>query len=95
MAQSRNPVFRRVRRPRGVVRRLGLDVRCERADNPVRGLVALVAALQAPLDQGSAQFAPSNLEFTSVDVGNPTVNLIPAEARARFNIRYNDCHSQT
>ena len=66
----------------------------ERADNPVRGLVALIAALQAPLDQGSEQFSPSNLEFTSVDVGNPTVNLIPGEARARFNIRYNDRHSQ-
>jgi succinyl-diaminopimelate desuccinylase len=66
----------------------------ERADNPIRGLVPLIAALQAPLDQGSALFAPSNLEFTSVDVGNPTVNLIPGEARARFNIRYNDCHSQ-
>ena len=65
----------------------------ERADNPVRGLVTLIAALQAPLDDGSAQFSPSNLEFTSVDVGNPTVNLIPGEARARFNIRYNDCHT--
>jgi succinyl-diaminopimelate desuccinylase len=54
----------------------------------------LIAALQAPLDQGSAHFDPSNLEFTSVDVGNPTVNLIPGEARARFNIRYNDRHSQ-
>ena len=67
----------------------------DRADNPIRGLVALIAALQAPLDDGSAQFAPSNLEFTSIDVGNPTVNLIPGEARARFNIRYNDHHSQT
>jgi len=66
----------------------------DRADNPIRGLVALIAALQAPLDQGSEYFAPSNLEFTSVDVGNPTVNLIPGEARARFNIRYNDHHSQ-
>jgi len=65
----------------------------ERADNPVRGLVTLIAALQAPLDEGSAQFAPSNLEFTSIDIGNPTVNLIPGEARARFNIRYNDCHT--
>jgi succinyl-diaminopimelate desuccinylase len=65
----------------------------ERADNPVRGLVTLITALQAPLDQGSAQFTPSNLEFTSIDIGNPTVNLIPGEARARFNIRYNDCHS--
>ena len=47
----------------------------ERADNPIRGLIALMTALQAPLDEGSAHFAPSNLEFTSVDVGNPTVNL--------------------
>ena len=66
----------------------------DRADNPIRGLVTLIAALQAPLDQGSAHFDPSNLEFTSVDVGNKTVNLIPGEARARFNIRYNDRHSQ-
>src|SRR5207248_7851388 len=35
------------------------------------------------------------LEFTSIDVGNTTVNLIPGEARARFNIRYNNHHSQT
>ncbi|MFY9692142.1 MAG: succinyl-diaminopimelate desuccinylase [Xanthobacteraceae bacterium] len=67
----------------------------ERADNPVRGLVTLIAALQAPLDEGSEFFSPSNLEFTSIDVGNPTVNLIPGEACARFNIRYNDRHSQT
>jgi succinyl-diaminopimelate desuccinylase len=66
----------------------------DRADNPIRGLVTLITALQAQLDNGSAHFDPSHLEFTSVDVGNPTVNLIPGEARARFNIRYNDCHSQ-
>ena len=67
----------------------------ERAENPIRGLTTLMAALQAPLDEGSEHFAPSNLEFTSVDVGNATVNLIPGEARARFNIRFNDRHSQT
>jgi succinyl-diaminopimelate desuccinylase len=66
----------------------------ERADNPIRGLVTLIAALQAPLDEGSELFSPSNLELTSIDVGNATVNLIPGEARARFNIRYNDRHSQ-
>jgi succinyl-diaminopimelate desuccinylase len=67
----------------------------ERAENPVRGLVTLMSALMAePLDQGSANFGPSNLEFTSIDIGNPVVNLIPGEARARFNIRFNDCHSQ-
>jgi succinyl-diaminopimelate desuccinylase len=65
------------------------------AENPIRSLTALLTALMAePLDRGSAHFEPSNLEFTSVDVGNPVVNLIPGEARARFNIRFNDCHSQ-
>jgi succinyl-diaminopimelate desuccinylase len=67
----------------------------ERSDNPIPGLVSLIAALQAPLDEGNEHFSPSHLEFTSVDVGNTTVNLIPGEARARFNIRYNDRHSQT
>src|SRR5471032_284536 len=66
----------------------------QRADNPIRGLVALVSALQAePLDQGSGQFSQSHLEFTTIDVGNKTVNLIPGEARARFNIRFNDNHT--
>ena len=65
-----------------------------RADNPVRGLVKLMTALMdEPLDKGSDHFDPSNLEFTSIDIGNPTVNLIPGEARARFNIRFNDCHN--
>src|SRR6266508_3671824 len=68
----------------------------ERAENPVRGLVTLMSVLMAaPLDHGSAQFDASNLEFTSIDIGNPVVNLIPGEARARFNIRFNDRHSQT
>jgi succinyl-diaminopimelate desuccinylase len=67
----------------------------DRADNPIRGMAALISALQGPLDEGSEHFDPSNLEFTSVDVGNRTVNLIPAEARARFNIRYNDRHTAT
>jgi succinyl-diaminopimelate desuccinylase len=65
------------------------------ADNPIRGLLTLMSALMAqPLDRGSEHFAASNLEFTSVDVGNKTVNLIPGEARARFNIRFNDRHTQ-
>jgi succinyl-diaminopimelate desuccinylase len=66
----------------------------QRADNPIRGLVKLIEALQGePLDAGNANFQPSHLEFTTVDVGNKTVNLIPGEARARFNIRFNDCHT--
>jgi succinyl-diaminopimelate desuccinylase len=66
----------------------------QRAENPIRGLVTLVSALQAePLDKGTPQFSPSHLEFVSVDVGNKTVNLIPGEARARFNIRFNGTHT--
>jgi succinyl-diaminopimelate desuccinylase len=66
----------------------------DRAVNPIRGIVTLIAALQSePLDDGSEHFPPSHLEFTSVDVGNKTVNLIPGEARARFNIRFNDRHT--
>ncbi len=66
------------------------------ADNPIPPLITIMRALiAAPLDAGSEYFEASNLEFTSVDVGNPTVNVIPGEARARFNIRYNDCHSQS
>jgi succinyl-diaminopimelate desuccinylase len=65
------------------------------ADNPVRRIVAIMSAVMAqPLDAGSDHFDPSNLEFTSVDVGNKTVNVIPPEARARFNIRFNDHHTQ-
>jgi succinyl-diaminopimelate desuccinylase len=67
----------------------------ELADNPVTGIVALIGALTAaPLDAGSDHFDPSNLEFTSIDVGNRTVNIIPPEARARFNVRYNDRHTR-
>jgi len=66
----------------------------QRADNPVRGLTRIMSALMdEPLDKGSDHFDPSNLEFTSIDIGNPIVNLIPGEARARFNIRFNDCHN--
>ncbi|TSJ64384.1 succinyl-diaminopimelate desuccinylase [Starkeya sp. 3C] len=61
------------------------------AENPISGMVKLLAALTAePLDSGTAHFQASNLEVVSVDVGNPAFNVIPAEARARFNIRFND-----
>ncbi|MEH2510964.1 succinyl-diaminopimelate desuccinylase [Nitrobacteraceae bacterium AZCC 1564] len=66
-----------------------------RAANPIPDIATLIAALSSdPLDQGTDHFQPSNLEFTSVDVGNPAWNVIPAQARARFNIRYNDCHTR-
>jgi succinyl-diaminopimelate desuccinylase len=66
-----------------------------RAANPVPDISRLIVALsEEPLDRGSAQFQPSNLEFTSVDVGNTASNVIPGQARARFNIRFNDLHTQ-
>ncbi|MET0221850.1 MAG: succinyl-diaminopimelate desuccinylase [Tardiphaga sp.] len=66
-----------------------------RASNPVPDIAALITALSGdPLDQGNAQFQPSNLEFTSVDVGNTASNVIPARATAKFNIRFNDHHTQ-
>src|SRR5690606_25773395 len=62
-----------------------------RADNPIPGLLALASALIAePFDEGTASFQPSNLEITSIDVGNPAVNVIPGRASAAFNIRFND-----
>jgi succinyl-diaminopimelate desuccinylase len=66
-----------------------------RAANPVPDMARLIVALcDESLDHGSAQFQPSNLEFTSVDVGNPASNVIPALARAKFNVRFNDLHTQ-
>jgi succinyl-diaminopimelate desuccinylase len=66
-----------------------------RAANPVPDISRLIVAISdEPLDHGSAQFQASNLEFVSVDVGNKAFNVIPGEARARFNIRYNDNHTQ-
>ncbi len=64
------------------------------ADNPIPRLVALLSALLAePLDNGNAHFQPSNLEITSVDVGNSATNVIPARAVARFNVRFNSDYS--
>jgi succinyl-diaminopimelate desuccinylase len=63
----------------------------ERAVNPIHGMTKLLSGLLAtPLDAGTAHFAPSNLEMTTLDVGNPTSNVVPNEAKATFNIRFND-----
>ena len=64
------------------------------ADNPIPKLIAMLSRLtDKPLDDGSEHFQPSNLEVTSIDVGNPAVNVIPAQASASFNIRYNAHHT--
>jgi succinyl-diaminopimelate desuccinylase len=61
------------------------------AENPVPGMMRLLdGLLREPLDRGTEHFDASNLEVTTVDVGNPATNVIPAEARATFNIRFND-----
>lgn len=62
-----------------------------KADNPVPALLAILQALLAPaLDAGTDVFDPSNLEVTSIDVGNPSTNVIPGAAGAAFNVRFND-----
>ncbi|MGE5476078.1 MAG: succinyl-diaminopimelate desuccinylase [Bacteroidales bacterium] len=64
------------------------------ADNPIpRLLEALRRLTDRPLDDGSEHFQASTLALTTVDVGNPATNVIPAEARAGFNIRFNDLHT--
>jgi succinyl-diaminopimelate desuccinylase len=64
------------------------------ADNPVPPLIRAVTALLAePLDQGTEHFDASNLEVTALETGNRAFNVIPAESRAQFNIRFNDLHT--
>ena len=73
-----------------VVGRQGHVAYPAKADNPVPRLLRVLAALLEPLDDGTAEFDASNLEITSIDVGNRATNVIPAEATAAFNIRFND-----
>jgi succinyl-diaminopimelate desuccinylase len=64
------------------------------ADNPVHRLARMMAALiERPLDSGTEFFEASSLQFYTADVGNPTNNLIPAAAKASFNIRFNNLHT--
>ena len=68
----------------------------DRSDNPIHRLVrALDALTAAPLDGGTEWFEPSTLQVTSIDVGNPASNVVPAQARAVLNIRFNDRHGST
>jgi len=66
----------------------------QRALNPIPILAVFInRASGEPLDNGTPHFEPSTLSFTSIDVGNDATNVIPAEATARFNIRFNDLHT--
>lgn len=61
------------------------------AENPVRGITTLIDSLLYPaFDEGTADFQASNLEVTTVDVGNKATNVIANKATASFNIRFND-----
>jgi succinyl-diaminopimelate desuccinylase len=61
------------------------------ADNAAHRLVAMLHALTTTeLDQGSENFQPSTLQVSTVDIANPASNVIPASAKAVFNIRFND-----
>jgi succinyl-diaminopimelate desuccinylase len=65
-----------------------------KALNPIPAVAELVTRLSnLKLDDGTDLFEPSTLAFTSIDVGNPATNVIPATARAQFNIRFNDRHT--
>jgi len=64
------------------------------ANNPVPVALKMLSAINADvLDTGSDHFPPSNLEITTVDVGNSATNVIPTKVQANFNIRFNDLHS--
>ena len=66
------------------------------ADNPVERLVKMLSAvLDKPLDDGTEHFQPSTAVVTTIDVGNPVANVIPARAEARINVRFNDLHTGT
>ena len=62
----------------------------DKANNPLPALARIVTALDTEIDAGTAHFPASNLEVTSIDVGNPVANVIPSAGTIRFNIRYND-----
>lgn len=64
------------------------------ADNPTHSILALANALiDPPFDHGTEEFPPTNLEITSIDTGNPAVNVIPGNVSATFNVRFNDTWS--
>ena len=65
------------------------------ADNPVPKLARIIDRISTtPLDAGTPHFQPSSLQTTIISVPNTATNVIPASARANFNIRYNDLHSR-
>ena len=65
----------------------------QKAENPVPKLARIIDRLSSvPLDQGTPDFEPSSVQVTVISVPNSVTNVIPGEARAKLNIRYNDMH---
>jgi succinyl-diaminopimelate desuccinylase len=68
----------------------------QKADNPVHRLLAALAELTAsPLDAGSQWFEASTLQVTGIQVDNTATNVIPGQASAFLNIRFNELHNST
>ena len=66
----------------------------EKAINPSTCIVDILKNLkELKLDNGSKNFQPSNLEITKINIDNSADNVIPGDANATFNIRFNDKHS--
>ena len=66
------------------------------SNNPINTLVKICKKLNdQKLDKGNKNFQPSNLEFTSINVENKATNVIPATARAQFNVRFNNIHTSS
>ena len=67
-----------------------------RANNPSNTLVKILSALKkVKFDKGTKDFQPTNLEITKINIENTADNVIPGEANATFNIRFNNKHSSS
>ena len=66
------------------------------ADNPIHLIVKMLETITSnELDQGTDHFQASTIQVSTIDVDNPATNVIPAKARATFNVRFNDLHKAT
>ena len=64
------------------------------ADNPIPRLMKMLThIIETPLDEGNEHFQATTIAISTIDVGNPTTNVIPGTAKATFNIRFNDIHT--
>ncbi|MDG1273172.1 MAG: succinyl-diaminopimelate desuccinylase [Alphaproteobacteria bacterium] len=61
------------------------------ADNPLSRMVKMLGPLsEEKLDEGTQYFPPSTVAIAAIDTGNTASNVIPNQATATFNIRFND-----